>query len=329
MTAARTKRLLLSLALSAACLWWAFKAVDLSEAFTLLSRIEYGYVAFYALSMLGVQACRTMRWDVLTRPFAPLDLRAQLRVSLGGFALIMALPLRLGELARPYLLKRESGAPLSSGLAASMVERGIDGLLVTLLFFGTTMLLPERFEVSTMLFSAAWLALAVFGSAMAGAVAALVAKRQVYWLIGRLEPLSPKVAHWARATVDAFLVGLGALPNARSMAAVITLTLAYWALSGLGLYSVMVAFGWNLPVVAGYIMMCVIVLGIMIPAGPGFLGPFQAAIIAGLSIFGVDPTAAAAYGLVIYPINVLIVVGGGLPFLFGRTNAIATALDST
>ena len=47
--------------------------------------------------------------------------------------LMMFMPLRLGELARPYLMRRKLGVALSSGLGAAALERTLDGLCVALL----------------------------------------------------------------------------------------------------------------------------------------------------------------------------------------------------
>ena len=40
-------------------------------------------------------------------------------------------------------------------------------------------------------------------------------------------------------------------------------TLLYWTISGIGFYLVMRGFGWSLPPIAGFLLMCVVVLGIM------------------------------------------------------------------
>jgi len=72
--------------------------------------------------------------------------------------------------------------------------------------------------------------------------------------------------------------------------------------------------------------MCVVILGIMVPAGPGFLGTYQASIALGLSIFGMNTTEAAAFGLVMYPLTVLVVVAFGLPFLLGSQRPTLSGL---
>jgi hypothetical protein len=83
------------------------------------------------------------------------------------------------------------------------------------------------------------------------------------------------------------------------------------------------AFGWDLPVLAGFTLVCVLVIGIMIPAGPGNLGTFQGALLAGLAVFGVGPTDAAAYGVVVYPITLVVMLAFGLPYLIGGRTRVA------
>jgi uncharacterized protein (TIRG00374 family) len=131
-----------------------------------------------------------------------------------------------------------------------------------------------------------------------------------------LEPISHGFADKITDLLDAFVLGLQALPNARSFMIFLTWTTLTWFFDGLAFYFAMRAFGWDLPVTAGYTVLCVLIVGIMIPAGPGHLGTFQAALLAGLAIFGVSSTDAAAYGFVTYPLLLIVIVAFGLPPLF-------------
>jgi uncharacterized protein (TIRG00374 family) len=319
MTPKNSFRLLLSLACSALFLWLAFRHVDLSQVAQTLRHVSLGYVALYVVALMLIQVCRSLRWEVLVRPFAPLSQRTAFKVSNVGNMLIMLLPLRLGELSRPYLMKKISQASFTSTMGAVAVERIVDGLLVTLLFFMTTWFLGPEHVVPSSLRIGAFLALGVFGGATVGVVLALVSHTLATRLLRRLlEPLSAGLCNKVVALLDAFVAGLRALPNLRAVLALVFWTLAYWAANGLGLWSLMLGFGWSLPPSAGFTLVCVLVIFIMMPAGPGFLGTYQSAINTGLAIFGVGQSEAAAYGVVAYPLNLLVVVGFGLPYLLGR-----------
>lgn len=314
-------RLTISVALSVLFLWIAFRGVDFKTLVQHLNSVKLGYVMLYVVTLAFIQFARALRWDVLIRPFAKVSTAATLRISNLGNMLIMLLPLRLGEFARPYLVKKESGAPLSAGVGAVVMERVIDGLLVTLLFFLTTWQLPAPYEVPYVLKYGAVMALGVFSGATVVIGVALLTHGWVPHVLRRFgTPVAPGLTEKLVGMLDAFVSGLRSLPNARAVAVVVFWTLAYWAANALGFYWLMLGFGWDLPMVAAFTVVSVLVIGIMIPAGPGFLGTYQAAIVAGLAVYGIDRTNALAYSLVAYPINLAVVVGFGLPYLFGRNH---------
>ena len=310
-------RLILSLLLSAGFLWAAFHAVDFKQVWHAMHAIRPGYVAAYVITLMVVQVARAWRWDVLVQPFAQLPWRQVWRISNVGNMLIMILPLRLGELGRPYLMKK-AGARFTSTVGAVAVERILDGLLVTLLFFATTRLLPAQYVVPDMLRYGALVALGIFASATVVVVAALATHGLVPRVLRKLgKPVAPALTEKVIGMVDSFVHGLRALPNAKAVLSLVGWTVGYWFANALGMYWLMLAFNWDLPLMAGFTVVCVLVIGIMIPAGPGFLGTYQAAIVTALAVFGVAQSDALAYSLVAYILNLAVVVGCGLPYLFG------------
>jgi len=323
-------RLILSLSLSAVFLWFAFHDVDLAAMWQEIVRVKWWAVVAFTVLNLGIQFCRVMRWDVLIRPFVKVSRATLIRVSCLGLMLIMVLPLRLGEFARPYLLKKEAGAPFSAGVGSVVVERAIDGLLVTLLFFLTTFILGASYAVPVNLMRAAVLALCFFAAVTMVIVAALFREEQTLRLARRIgTPFFPKLTERAVGMLGAFVAGLRSLPDVRALGVFAGYTVTYWVLNGLGMYLVMRGMGWDVPAVAGFTLVSVIVIGIMIPAGPGHLGTFQAAVRLGLSIFGINATQAAAYCMIIYPLTILVIAGSGVPFLFGRGSEVRGVMNAS
>lgn len=310
-------RLMLSLVLSAVFLWAAFHAVDFKQVWHAMHDVRPGYVAAYGLTLMAVQAARARRWQVLVQPFAKMAWGQAWRISNVGNMLIMVLPLRLGELGRPYLMKK-AGARFTATVGAVAVERILDGLLVTLLFFATTRLLPAQYVVPDILRYGAFVALGIFAGATAVVVAALATHGLVPRVLRKLGgSLAPGLTEKVIALVDSFVHGLRALPNARAVLALVGWTVGYWFANALGMHWLMLAFNWELPLMAAFTVVCVLVIGIMIPAGPGFLGTYQAAIVTALAVFGVAQSDALAYSLVAYILNLAVVVGCGLPYVLG------------
>jgi hypothetical protein len=96
-----------------------------------LSAVPLGTLGLYALIFLAVHVTRIFRWRYLVTPLGEHDVRKIFRICAVGFTAIVILPLRLGEMVRPYLLSKESGVPMSAALGTAVVERVLDGLLIT------------------------------------------------------------------------------------------------------------------------------------------------------------------------------------------------------
>jgi uncharacterized membrane protein YbhN (UPF0104 family) len=121
--------------------------------------------------------------------------------------------------------------------------------------------------------------------------------------------------------MDAFIHGLRLVPSRRKVAAFFGLTLAYWALNGLGMRLLALGFGFDLSFVATATVLGVLVVGVMIPAGPGMVGTFQGAIVVGLSLFAPRETVAThgtAYANVLWAVQIAQQTLLGLAFLPSR-----------
>jgi hypothetical protein len=65
----------------------------------------------------------------------------------------------------------------------------------------------------------------------------------------------------------------------------------------------------------------VLVIGVMIPAGPGMAGTFQGAIVIALGLFFSGPLVSrngVAYANVLWALQLVLQIGLGLVFLFSR-----------
>lgn len=97
--------------------------------------VHWGWIlAAWAAGLLSYVG-RTLRWMVMLRPLAPAaSPRRVLEATVIGFTAVFLFG-RAGELVRPWLIARSTGASFPSQVAAWIVERIYDTLLV-LAFFG-------------------------------------------------------------------------------------------------------------------------------------------------------------------------------------------------
>ena len=111
------------------------------------------------------------------------------------------------------------------------------------------------------------------------------------------------------------------------------LTAFYWFLNGWGMYLLAKAFDLDLGLIDAFTVLGVLVVGVMIPAGPGMVGTFQAAVVLGLSLFVPTEAAAArgpAYANVLWAvqIGVQVAAGAGLPALQPRAASPGSSAGS-
>ena len=302
--------------------------------------IRWLWLLPYVLVFVVVHVSRTLRWGLLLRPLVRLRFMRLMAVSSVGFMAIILLPLRLGEFVRPYLTT-EDGATFTGALGTCFVERVLDGLLVTgLLFAAVSLTSLSGIEVPAAVYVAGTISLAVFAGTLTVLVLARWKREQTLGVLGRLAAVfSRRLAEQGTALVRSFLDGLNALPDARLVAAIIGYTLLYWGINVVGFWSLFQAVGLtapdgtDLPLIAAATFMPILAIGIIIPAGPGFAGNFEAAARLGLSIYVAESmllTRGAAFILLLHALQIFLQVGTGFVFLLsGRISLRRALAEST
>jgi len=106
---------------------------------TTFYRVNWIWLGLSICLMLLTYVGRALRWEVMLRPLnRTLSLRTLTYDTAIGFTAVVLLG-RPGELVRPYLISVAADVPFSSQMAAWLLERMLDLLVVLLLFgFGLT-----------------------------------------------------------------------------------------------------------------------------------------------------------------------------------------------
>ncbi len=255
-----------------------------------------------------IHVMRVIRWKPLLDPIAPLSLAEHNRIGAVGFMAMFLFPLRLGELVRPYLVKKataKEGTPvrMSEVLATVVVERVIDGLVVSLFLFGVLFLLPSEGASADRMKVGAFAALAVFGAAAVLLAGARWQHERTKTFVQMTAGLvSKRLAKGIGRILDDFLRGLRRLPSARTFAGFLFITLVYWALNGLGVWCMLQAFDIGIDMIGAYAMMACVVVGMMIPNSPGNVGSFWYFLCLPVGLYGFSDAAprVIAFGLAVW-----------------------------
>lgn len=163
-------KLAISIALGGLFAWLASRGgVPLLPAIDDLKKIEPWTIPVYAFSLVLVHFFRASRWRFLIAPVRRVAMRDVLMLNFIGFFAIFALPLRLGEFARPALTKYRHGISISVGLGTVAVERVIDGLITSLCVAWALLVLPRvttTDPIASLVPFYGYVALAIFSCAL-------------------------------------------------------------------------------------------------------------------------------------------------------------------
>lgn len=307
LTPARRWQLLGSIAVTALFTWWAFRDTAWSAQWESLRSADHRWIWPYLGILLAIHLCRTLRWGALLSglekvPFKPLH-----EASAIGFMLMLVLPFRLGEFARPMLIASRTSIRRTAAMTTVVLERIVDGLLVATILRVMLWVVPIESPHLPLIKAAANLMFLGFGGGMVFLLFAYWQQARAVAIIqATLGRLSAGLAERATDIIDGFVSALRCLPGARQTLLFFGLTGVYWALNGLGMALLARAFdctgasGACVPLTLGipeaFIVMCVVIVGIMIPAAPGMMGTFQWAVKLGLGLF-LPATVVNASGL--------------------------------
>ena len=233
--------------------------------------------AFAVLSV--VHFLRVLRWRPLLEPLAHHDFRTLNRVCAVSFMALFLFPLRLGELARPFLIASHGKVRKSAVFGTVAMERVMDGLMMALLLFVVLVTLPVDRDSAAYysLRAGSVIAAGVFLAALGILALAHYNKTlAIRWIRRLLAPLSRRLSDKIGGMVERFIDGLKALPTARAFFFAVLWTVLYWLTNGFFYWFLALGFGlgpWvSLPV--AWAMMAAVAVGMMIPNPPGNVGSF-------------------------------------------------------
>lgn len=290
---------LLGIVVSATLLWWSLKDVNFAEVLLHLREARLFPIIVGIVMATLTFVLRIFRWQLLLRaedgsrlPPGPLWHAIAM-----GFMANNVLPLRIGEVVRTFAATRLAGVRFTAALSSIAVERMFDALTVGF-FLGLGLLLaglPADAEVGGVhmgrLATLVGVA-AVAGLALAGAVVAF--PRAAEATVRKVVPFKG-LADRLVTIIEGIRQGLSALQSPVRILGVILWSLAIWGLSALSFYVMFAAFGIEVSFAGALLMQSLIMFGIAVPSTPGYVGVFEAPIIAVLGLYHVDASLAATY----------------------------------
>jgi len=319
-------KLAISLALGALFAWlFARGGLPLLPRLADLGALPGWVVPAYLGSLLLVHTFRASRWRFLIEPVQRVPMRDVILLNWIGFFAIFALPLRLGEIARPALTKLRYGIPISVGLGTVAVERVFDGLLTSACVAVALLVLPRApvpsvDPIATHLPTYGYAALGLFTCAFT-ALAAFLWQRALATKLTRMVigVVSPRLAELLATKVSNVADGIRSIGDARLAAGFLAESLLYWGCNAAGVW--LLGRGCGLPMDLGHAVavMGVLAIGILLPTGPGLFGNFQLAVGAALRLYFAEALVGregATFIFLLYALQSTVMIVAGIVPLY-------------
>ncbi|MCP4544376.1 MAG: flippase-like domain-containing protein [Chloroflexi bacterium] len=288
-----------SLFISSVALVLAVRQVNLGDVAETLAQAEYVYlIPAIVTPVLGL-AARAVRWRVLLGP--EVSLARSFWVTDIGYLVSNVLPFRLGDPARAVVIARGGKISTATALSTVVVERVLDMLTVMVLLAVLTPFVSGAGTAMNAGLFAGGAALAALAVLLLFAFRPDWGRRMAQWGLGLLSKLGLKLdsERWL-GMLDGLLEGLAPLRSGWRGVALLVWSVITWAFIVAFYWAVLRAFLPQPPALAAPFLVCIAALGMAVPASPGAVGIFQAAIRYGLTeAFGVpvDQAITVAFGI--------------------------------
>lgn len=307
MGAALSKRLILSILITAGIVIFLLFQISLRELYTLLRTIDPLWLALGSIAYFLANLFRALRfrWLIHSKGIPLSDL---FRITSFYHLSLMVLPSKLGELSYPYLLNRISGRNVTEGLASLVVSRVYDFFIILLVLLSVSIGFQTLFKVN-----AFFLIPLVIFLIFLMVFALFYMSRLFRWLSKVLGKIFNRgrsrmvgFISWIQRKIDAMAEDFDSIKARKTYLPVALTSLASWAMIFFVFYAYMKGFGIDVASTKLILGSTIAVIGNALPvSGIGNWGTLEAGWAAGFLMVGLSKEKAIATG---FGIHILIFV---------------------
>jgi hypothetical protein len=320
-------RALIGLAVSVTFIVVAFWQVDFESFLDALAETNYLLIAPAIVAYFMAFWLRAIRWKALLVPLGPVTTGRTYWVATIGYAINNTLPLRVGEFARAFLIKRRPGLGVPATLATIVVERILDGMTL-LVWLGIALLFfSSSWEISSTMRLVMQGAVALFGLA-AMTIIPIVAAPD--WSLrkvrGILDVAPGRFRKPAFELAENAVQGVSSLRCGRSAIMIVVLSQGIWVGETMVYWLVGRAMDFDVswPVLAATVAASN--LATSVPSSSGAIGPFELLAKETLILAGFAASAATAYAVLVHLTLLVPVTILGAGFLMAEGASLRDAV---
>lgn len=306
------------MAVTFGCLYYAVSSMDVRKALFIAKNAHFGWIIPFMFANLAAVYFRALRLRHLTWGIKEIPAKSLFSAISIGLMGNMLFPMRIGELMQVYTIAKKENVSKSGIFATLVLEKTFD-LIVILTILFLTLLLTEPSGISP----ETWNYVQRTGVGTAIIVAA--ATGALYWVaiehsvscrqLDKLMGLFPeKAANMLQPAIAKFRTGLRVFTSRKHAIGATLHSLTMWGMNASLYLLVMPLFGLPISIEMACMMMVLSGFSMLIPSSPGFVGPFHAAIILAMKMYGINGDVALGISIFLHAAIFFFSIALGLIF---------------
>ncbi len=312
------KKQLILLVVTIIFLVLVFNKVEIDTLWETIKKFEIKSLVSIVVIFLVSLYVRGIRWKFLLMNNPKYSTLYLGEIFTVGNMLNIFLPARAGDIYRAYYLGEEKGEKKLKIFGTIILERLFDGIAMFCILLGAIVLYSNAQWILSLTLGIG--AVFITGTTCFYLIFRYNKSREVSRELMKLIP-SPEVQRIIKKIttyLNIFIRGFSAFDKPLYMLFILFLSFVAWGLEAVVACLIVNSFGLNLSLLAGVFVLTLTSFSTMIPSTSVLVGPYQAAYILALGLFGVDKSAALAISTVHQVILILIftLVGGSLMLKF-------------
>ncbi|MBC8313049.1 MAG: flippase-like domain-containing protein [Candidatus Cloacimonetes bacterium] len=265
------KKIIIGILLGIILLLVWIKFINVKEVADYFRKLNFVYVLIASVLYLFSYFIRSIRWRIILKPVCNLSIKKAYLIWMAGFFMNYIIPIRAGEFAKSYFIKRTNGKAISKTLPSVFIDKVFDSLSIFVVIILIPILQPNIAKPLLILIILL-LAVVLFGLGIL--VLTAINKKFVVKLFHKILFFIPeKYEIKFFEIIENFVEGIGLFKHhSRILPVVILLTFGAVLIDALYFLLIFKAFGENLtfPIILfGYTL---IYLSYIIPCPPAQIG---------------------------------------------------------
>ena len=289
-------------------LWLALRKINFQAIPEVLSEININYFLLLIISYTLEMVTRAHRWLIIQE-------KEKLTFKYSFFGLILTfffnniLPARAGEFFRPYYFAKKDLADSGETLAAVVLERFFDGvMLLTLILISF-----QNFTSNETLKQASIITAVFYTIVLVGILLAIFSRSLFEKITGYFYGLlHKKIGDFLSNLTHKFIDGLSTIKDFKRLVKIILSSAVCWFCSVITIWLGFKAFGLEDNLVLASFVLTVLSISSMIPASPGNIGVYEYFCVFTFNVLGHSAEKGTAFSIVMHGTQYLYILVLGI-----------------